>query len=340
MRVHLLPASNSVSRKHYTDTILNHSVNCKTDEIKKYVNEEISESLTENSYALWGVTNGGKDGLLNKSQWLKMKPNDIGLFYRDRKFYSSFLVHDKFNNKDFAVRLWGEKFNKNLNKNETWENIFLIKDFKELNIPINVYNKLFGYSDKNLLMGYRCLDKFDSANLLDAFNLVETKQNNIQLKEISNAKDTSSRLVEHRDGEVSSSKSTRSKKEIVTEQKEMELVKRYKKYLKQNNLGVLERNKIEINSSDESVVLETDGWIDETQTLIEAKASSKRSDIRMAIGQLMDYKRHHLPKPENLAVLLPTQPREDLIDLIFSQNIEIIFEEDKKFYHKKKKSND
>jgi len=88
------------------------------------------------------------------------------------------------------------------------------------------------------------------------------------------------------------------------------------------------------------ILLETHKTIDETKTLIEAKASSKRSDIRMAIGQLMDYKRHHLPKPENLAVLLPTQPREDLIDLIFSQNIEIIFEEDKKFYHKKKKSND
>ena len=64
--------------------------------------------------------------------------------------------------------------------------------------------------------------------------------------------------------------------------------------------------------------------------------SSKRSDIRMAIGQLLDYKRHHNPKPENLAILLPAQPRQDLVDLIFSQNIEIIFENDSKFHHKKK----
>ena len=113
----------------------------------------------------------------------------------------------------------------------------------------------------------------------------------------------------------------------------MELVKRYKKHLIKNNIGELNKNKITINASDESVVLETDGWINETKTLIEAKASSKRSDIRMAIGQLHDYKRHHVPKPEKLAIMLPAQPREDLIDLIFSQGIEIIYEKDKNFYH-------
>ena len=80
MRVHLLPASNKDSRKHYQDTILNHKSNCKTNEIKKYVSKSISDTLSEKSYALWGVTNGGRNGLLNKNKWLKMQPNDIGFF--------------------------------------------------------------------------------------------------------------------------------------------------------------------------------------------------------------------------------------------------------------------
>ena len=125
MRVHLLPASNADSRKHYTDTILNHSVNCKTEEIKKYVNKSISDTLSEKSYALWGVTNGGRNGLLNKNKWLKMQPNDIGFFYRDNKFYSSCLIHEKFHNKNYALQLWGEKYNKRLKIYETWENMFL-----------------------------------------------------------------------------------------------------------------------------------------------------------------------------------------------------------------------
>ena len=333
MKVHLLPASNTDSRKHYTDTILNHPVNCKTEEIKKYVNNQISESLVDKSYALWGVTNGGKDGLLNKNKWLKMEPNDIGLFYKDRKFYSFCLVHEKFHSKDFALKLWGEKFNKKLGINETWENMFIIKDFKDLNISIDTYNKLFGYSEENLLQGYRCLDEFDSESLLDAFNLVDINKTNVELKDIPIQKETSSTLIEHNDGEVSVSSTTRSKREVIIEQKERELVKRYKKHLIKNNIGELEKNKIKINASDESVTLETDGWVHVTKTLIEAKASSKRSDIRMAIGQLHDYKRHHIPKPEKLAILLPSQPREDLVDLIYSQNIEIIYEKDKNFYH-------
>ena len=333
MKVHLLPASNPDSRKHYIDTILNHPVNCKTEEIKKYVNNQISESLVDKSYALWGVTNGGKDGLLNKNKWLKMEPNDIGLFYKDRKFYSFCLVHEKFHSKDFALKLWGEKFNKKLGINETWENMFIIKDFKDLNISIDTYNKLFGYSEENLLQGYRCLDEFDSESLLDAFNLIDINKTNVELKDIPIQKETSSTLIEHNDGEVSVSSTIRSKREVIIEQKERELVKRYKKHLIKNNIGELEKNKIKINASDESVTLETDGWVHETKTLIEAKASSKRSDIRMAIGQLHDYKRHHIPKPEKLAILLPSQPREDLVDLIFSQNIEIIYEKDKNFYH-------
>lgn len=333
MRIHLLPASDPDSRKHYTDTILNHSVNCKTEEIKKYVSNQISETLVDKSYALWGVTNGGQEGLLNKNKWLKMEPDDIGLFYRDKKFYSFCLVQQKFHSKDFALKLWGEKFNKNLKIYETWENMFLIKDIKDLDIPIDAYNKLFGKKDVAVLQQYICHDEFDSEILLDAFNLIDINKTAVKLKDIPIEKETSSNLIDHNDGEVSSSSTTRSKREIIIEQKEMELVKRYKKYLNKNNIGKLKKNKIKINASDESVTLETDGWVHETKTLIEAKASSKRSDIRMAIGQLHDYKRHHIPKPEKLAILLPSQPREDLVDLIFSQNIEIIYEKDKNFYH-------
>ena len=181
-------------------------------------------------------------------------------------------------------------------------------------------------------VGANVLDLIEQlVEIHDPVNFEPTKDSNPEKE-----KEITSKLVDHTDGVVSASSNVRSKKEIVTEQKEMELVKRYKKHLKQNNIGTFSKNQIRINLSDESTVLETDGWIHETKTLIEAKASSKRSDIRMAIGQLLDYKRHHNPQPENLAILLPAQPRQDLVDLIFSQNIEIIFENDSKFYHKKK----
>jgi hypothetical protein len=58
--------------------------------------------------------------------------------------------------------------------------------------------------------------------------------------------------------------------------------------------------------------------------LVEAKASATRGDIRMAIGQLADYKRF-ISKIERCAVLLGAKPHPDLIDLLDSQEIATIW---------------
>lgn len=63
-----------------------------------------------------------------------------------------------------------------------------------------------------------------------------------------------------------------------------------------------------------------------TGTLVEAKGTVERGAIRMAIGQLADYKRFIASgAPQHLAVLLPKAPRPDLIELLESQGIELIY---------------
>ena len=76
----------------------------------------------------------------------------------------------------------------------------------------------------------------------------------------------------------------------------------------------------------------TDLYDATTGTLIEAKGSAERNSIRMAIGQLADYKRFvDGGKPRHVAVLLPTQPRPDLQDLLKRQGIELIYPGEKGF---------
>lgn len=62
-----------------------------------------------------------------------------------------------------------------------------------------------------------------------------------------------------------------------------------------------------------------------TGTLVEAKGSAERGAIRMAIGQLADYKRFVDPAPKNVALLLPSQPRPDLQALMANENIQVIW---------------
>jgi hypothetical protein len=60
-----------------------------------------------------------------------------------------------------------------------------------------------------------------------------------------------------------------------------------------------------------------------TNELIEAKASCRRQDIRMAIGQMADYRRF-LDPPPSCKVLLPEPPASDLLELLSSQEISVM----------------
>ena len=68
----------------------------------------------------------------------------------------------------------------------------------------------------------------------------------------------------------------------------------------------------------------------ETNQLIEAKGSVSRDAIRMAIGQLFDYRRF-APGKTDLTILLPEYPRPDLVELIESAGISIIHEKNGDF---------
>lgn len=144
---------------------------------------------------------------------------------------------------------------------------------------------------------------------------------------------TSSKIVDINEKNKNPSKAKISKKEIIVHQNEDKLVQRYSKFLKEKNQINLVKHKLKMIG--ENSILETDGWINETKTLIEAKyfkkGESARQKIRMAIGQLHDYKRHLKIKPKRLAVLLPRCPINDLVELLRSQNIDVIYEEQSEF---------
>lgn len=65
--------------------------------------------------------------------------------------------------------------------------------------------------------------------------------------------------------------------------------------------------------------------VDETDhVLYEAKGDILRTSVRMAIGQLFDYRRFEQPSPR-LAVLLPCQPAPDLIELVHSVPASVVW---------------
>ena len=68
----------------------------------------------------------------------------------------------------------------------------------------------------------------------------------------------------------------------------------------------------------------TDIFVVETEELIEAKASSSREHIRMALGQILDYARY-IPHA-SLTVLVPTKPPIEMIELLIANGVGVTWE--------------
>ena len=168
MRLHLIPCGDAYAREHYEDTIKKLvSINL----IKKYVSDSnILELLNDDSYACWGVTNGGRN--INRNKWQTMERGDVCLVYRDRHFFSAGKILCKFNNRDFSIKLWGTKENSTPD-NDAWENMFLMDEIKKINIPILSFNKFMKYSKNFILQSYQKYEPDISEKLIEEFSLQE-----------------------------------------------------------------------------------------------------------------------------------------------------------------------
>lgn len=107
------------------------------------------------------------------------------------------------------------------------------------------------------------------------------------------------------------------------ERRESELVKRFEAHLEAEGEEV---GRYRVRAKGQVRWMFTDTVVLTRSELVEAKASSGRSAVREAIGQLFDYRRLITPRPERLTVLLPNQPVDDLLDLLSDLGISSVWE--------------
>lgn len=108
--------------------------------------------------------------------------------------------------------------------------------------------------------------------------------------------------------------------ERIARRTEQQLVRRYREWVRGRG-GDLVRVRFELPDGRR---LAADGYDPSSQLLVEAKGSIRRNDIRMAIGQLFDYERL-MGHPVALAVLLPEYPAVDIVELLQSLQITVIW---------------
>lgn len=112
-----------------------------------------------------------------------------------------------------------------------------------------------------------------------------------------------------------------SHEEREAERREQKLVKQFEAHLRRKGHDVC---RLKIVPNGEAKPLFCDLRDRTADTLVEAKGSVTREAIRMAIGQIADYKRF-ASNATTAAVLVPEKPRPDLVSLLETQSIGAIW---------------
>ena len=73
----------------------------------------------------------------------------------------------------------------------------------------------------------------------------------------------------------------------------------------------------------------SDLYVPEIPPLVEAKGTVERGSIRMALGQLLDYRR--FVAQARCAILVPSRPRPDIVELVRTAGVELYWPENAGF---------
>ena len=103
--------------------------------------------------------------------------------------------------------------------------------------------------------------------------------------------------------------------------READLVLRYETFLKKRNHDIGSKR---ISGRGLHSTLEVDLFDRTTGDLVEAKSEATRENIRYALGQVLDYRR--FVQPTSCAVLLPSLPSNELVELLTHNGVACVYE--------------
>jgi hypothetical protein len=113
---------------------------------------------------------------------------------------------------------------------------------------------------------------------------------------------------------------------VERERREHELLLRYVDHLRRDGATVGRR----IYRVGSARPLDCDAFDETNNVLIEARATTDRNSLRLAVGQLLDYARFHHPRPV-LRVVLAREPGPDLVAYLTGLGIQLAYPDDGEF---------
>lgn len=159
MNIFLAPRSNETAHENFLSTI---EEGIDYVKIEHFLDEEGKSKLKDQKKLyIWG----NKESL--KSRWDRMLEDDYVFFYRKRELnYVGQLLYKTFN-EELGKFLWPVVDDK------PWSCVFMLKNLKQINIPIKTINKLAGYSENFIVQGFQQLNEKGQSNIIKEYDSVD-----------------------------------------------------------------------------------------------------------------------------------------------------------------------
>lgn len=167
----LQPCSGKNARRHFEETI---ERRVGLEDCAPFMSAEALAELEKVSepdgLLFWGATPGEK--LQHVVKWERIQPGDVILFAQDGRLFARSFVSHKIRNENLARHLWGTTRTKN-GLEQTWELMFSITPYKQIDIPYSLLNQLIGRAEGAVVQEFNVLDESSSESLLQALDLQE-----------------------------------------------------------------------------------------------------------------------------------------------------------------------
>ncbi|MFH1235906.1 MAG: HNH endonuclease [Parcubacteria group bacterium] len=158
MKVFLAPRSNERSYRNFRSTITS---GVAPELVTPFLNDSERAQLSgRRKYYIWGNLES------IRGSWEEMEHGDYVLFYRKGFFVYAGQCHFKKFSPELAVKLWPPAPE---NQNRPWSCLFFVENLTPIKFPIEELNRLAGYKENFIVMGFMPLREKAVQNLIDTY---------------------------------------------------------------------------------------------------------------------------------------------------------------------------
>lgn len=298
---------NADARRHWQDTMVQP---VPFDSLRSALTPQTEKALTDvhpdARARFWGMTNNHDNAVDT------LGPGDVVLFTGRKHVQGVGEIGVVLRDAALGDALWDPHPDRG-----SYSNVYSLRSFAPAQIPYEEIWELPGFNAGDNFMGARFLRGDKADDLLSGLRIETATSAQTNEQDAAQAVARAAEMLPDEALNVTQTTYETQARTLTVNRVEAQLVALYRAHL-----GV-QTHRLRTAAGVTDLVHEITGGVE----VVEAKAASTREAVRLGIGQVLDYVRY-IPETRRMALLLPSAPAPDMIELANSLGISIVYSDE------------